>query len=50
MDYKTDYVAEGKEEVLKEKYEKQLELYKMAIEGMMKKKVDNIYIYSGILI
>lgn len=49
VDYKTDYVAEGKEEVLKEKYQKQLELYKMAIEGMMKKKVDNIYIYSTYL-
>ncbi len=46
VDYKTDYVPVGKEELLKEKYQKQLELYKMAIEGMLKKKVDNIYIYS----
>lgn len=49
VDYKTDYVPEGKEETLKEKYQKQLDLYKMAIEGMMKKKVDNIYIYSTYL-
>ena len=49
VDYKTDYVPEGKEEQLKEKYQKQLELYRMAIEGMMKKKVDNIYIYSTFL-
>lgn len=49
VDYKTDYVPEGNEEVLKEKYQKQLDLYKMAIEGMMKKKVDNIYIYSTYL-
>lgn len=49
VDYKTDYVPEGKEEQLKGKYQKQLDLYKMAIEGMMKKKVDNIYIYSTYL-
>ena len=49
VDYKTDYVPEGKEEQLKEKYQKQLDLYRMAIEGMMKKKVDNIYIYSTFL-
>ena len=49
VDYKTDYVSEGKEEILKEKYQKQLNLYKMAIEGMTKQKVDNIYIYSTYL-
>ncbi len=49
IDYKTDYVPKGKEEQLKEKYQKQLELYKTAIEGMTKKKVDNVYIYSTYL-
>lgn len=46
VDYKTDYVPEGKEDILKEKYQKQLELYKIAIEEAVKRKVDNIYIYS----
>ena len=49
VDYKTDYVPEGKEDVLKEKYQKQLELYQKAIEGNTNKKVDNIYIYSTYL-
>ena len=49
VDYKTDYVPEGKESTLKEKYQKQLELYQKAIEGRMNRKVDNIYIYSTYL-
>ncbi len=49
IDYKTDYVPEGKEETLKEKYKEQLDLYKIAIEEMMKEKVDNVYIYSTYL-
>lgn len=49
VDYKTDYVPEGEESVLKEKYQKQLELYQIAIEEMTKKKVDSIYIYSTYL-
>ena len=44
VDYKTDYVE--KEEMLIEKYSKQLELYKMAIEKAWKRKVDETYIYS----
>ncbi len=49
VDYKTDYVPEGKEDFLREKYQKQLELYQKAIEGNIDKKVDNIYIYSTYL-
>ncbi len=49
IDYKTDYVPEGREEILKEKYKKQLELYQTAIEGIIKRKVNNIYIYSTYL-
>ena len=49
VDYKTDYVPEGKENTLKEKYQKQLELYQKAIEGRMNRKVDNTYIYSTYL-
>ena len=46
LDYKTDYVEEGKEFLLIEKYKKQLKLYKRALEGALNKKVDKVYIYS----
>ncbi|MBQ2937307.1 MAG: helicase-exonuclease AddAB subunit AddA [Clostridia bacterium] len=46
LDYKTDYVEKGKEAELIEKYKKQLELYKEALEQALDKKVDQIYIYS----
>ena len=46
IDYKTDYVQKGKEEVLIEKYAKQLSLYKIAIEETMKREVNDVYIYS----
>lgn len=44
VDYKTDRVKEEKE--LVEKYKEQLRLYKRALEQAMKKKVDEVYIYS----
>ena len=44
VDYKTDYVKEGKE--LVEKYRKQLEIYKKALEIALNKKVEKVYIYS----
>ena len=47
--YKTDYIPDRNENVFKEKYTKQLELYKLAIEGVIKKKVENVYIYSTYL-
>ena len=46
LDYKTDFVQEGEEQVLIEKYKKQLELYKKALEDSLERKVDKIYIYS----
>ena len=46
LDYKTDYVEKGKEHELWEKYKKQLELYKEALEEALHKKVEKIYIYS----
>lgn len=46
VDYKTDYVEAGEEEQLVNKYKSQLELYKNALESALKRKVDNIYIYS----
>ncbi len=46
VDYKTDYVEEGKEQELIDKYKKQLELYKIALEDSLDKKVKETYIYS----
>jgi len=47
VDYKTDYVKEENE--LIEKYSKQLELYKSALEKALNRKVNEIYIYSTYL-
>ena len=46
LDYKTDYVENGNEQELVRKYHRQLELYKMALETSLKRKVDKVYIYS----
>jgi len=46
VDYKTDYVQNGQEELLKEKYREQLELYKIALERSINRKVDKMLIYS----
>ena len=46
VDYKTDFVEDGKENVLKERYSKQLELYKKCLEEGLDLKVKEIYIYS----
>ena len=47
VDYKTDYVTEENE--LIEKYSKQLELYKKALQEALNKDVSKIYIYSTCL-
>lgn len=47
VDYKTDFVE--KEEELKNKYEKQLVLYKQALEGAFNHSVNEVYIYSTYL-
>ncbi len=44
VDYKTDFALN--EENLIEKYKKQLEIYKMALEEVLDKKVSEVYIYS----
>ena len=44
LDYKTDKVDNGN--ILKERYQKQLELYKMAIEKRFSMKTLKMYIYS----
>ena len=46
LDYKTDYVENGKENELVQKYKKQLDLYKEALEQALNRKVDKVYIYS----
>ena len=46
VDYKTDYVENGKEAELIHKYNKQLELYKNALEESLNRKVNKVYIYS----
>ena len=46
VDYKTDYVEKGKQLELVEKYRKQLEIYKKALEQALGKKVDKCFIYS----
>ena len=49
VDYKTDFVPEKDEKILIEKYSKQLELYRRALEESYGKKVDKVYIYSTYL-
>lgn len=46
LDYKTDYIENGNESVLAEKYKKQLYIYKEAIESALNLKVSETYIYS----
>ena len=44
VDYKTDYVANGKEQEMVDKYRKQLEIYKRALEEATGKKVFKSYL------
>lgn len=46
VDYKTDYIEPSKEEELIKKYKKQLDLYQVALEEALNRKVDKKYIYS----
>lgn len=46
LDYKTDYVEEGKENVLKDKYKNQLKIYKQALESALNLQVQDVCIYS----
>lgn len=45
LDYKTDYVEEGKIDVIVEKYKTQLNYYKNALEKITEKKVKESYLY-----
>lgn len=46
LDYKTDYIKNEDSKILIQRYSKQMELYKMAIEKNIGKKVKEIYLYS----
>ncbi|GAB6168719.1 helicase-exonuclease AddAB subunit AddA [Clostridium carnis] len=46
LDYKTDYIEDGKEAELVEKYKVQIKYYKEAIEKITNKKVKESYLYS----
>ena len=46
VDYKTDYVANNNEQELIDKYKRQLNIYKRALEKALNKKVKAKYIYS----
>lgn len=46
LDYKTDYVEEGQEEMLLKRYGKQFALYKKALEQITGEKVGEMILYS----
>lgn len=46
MDYKTDHLESGEEGILVERYEKQMELYARALEGILGKRVVRKVLYS----
>ena len=46
LDYKTDFIEEGQEQILIDRHKEQLMLYKEALENGLNRKVDKIYIYS----
>lgn len=46
VDYKTDYVENNNEQELIDKYKKQLNIYKKALEQSLNKTVEKVYIYS----
>ena len=49
VDFKTDYIENGKEDALVKKYKEQLNLYSDALEKSLNKKTFKIYIYSPYL-
>ena len=49
LDYKTDFVQDGEEDILIKRHTPQLMLYKEALENALNRKVNKIYIYSTVL-
>lgn len=45
VDYKTDYVKQNEQELV-DKYKRQLQIYKLALEEALQKEVSKTYIYS----
>lgn len=46
IDYKTDFIVDGDEEILVLRHKKQIELYKKAIEDIESVKIDECFIFS----
>ena len=44
VDYKTDFVRDGEEEIIQKRYAKQLEIYQRALEKSYGRKVDQVQI------
>ena len=49
MDYKTDFVREGEEQILADRHKEQLYLYRDALESALGRRVDEIFVYSVVL-
>ena len=49
LDYKTDFIKEGEENILIKRHKSQLMLYKEALENALEIKVDKIFIFSTVL-
>ena len=49
VDFKTDFVENSDKNILIDKYKDQLDLYKIALEKALNRKVDEVYIYSTYL-
>ena len=49
LDYKTDFIREGEEQILEDRHKDQLYLYCNALESALSRKVDKIFIYSVVL-
>ena len=49
LDYKTDSIKKGDEQILIDRHKNQLMLYKQAIESALNQKVSQVYIYSTAL-
>lgn len=46
LDYKTDSIPEGKDDYLKNRYESQIELYRISLENITGKRVKEAFLYS----
>ena len=49
LDYKTDFVREGEEQILADRHRQQLYLYCEALESATGRTVDKILVYSVVL-